>query len=130
MRKVKKEVIKKGKVNTMTKRENFAVLRTMAVSAGNADLVAFIDHEIELLNKKNSYKSSKPTKAQRENADTKEVIMATLGTEPMTISDIQEANEVLGGLSNQKISALLGQLVTDGKVVRTVVKRKAYFALA
>ena len=130
MRKVKKEVIKKGKVNTMTKRENFAVLRTMAVNAGNADLVAFIDHEIELLNKKNSYKSSKPTKAQRENADTKEVIMATLGNEPMTISDIQEANEVLGGLSNQKISALLGQLVTDGKVVRTVVKRKAYFALA
>lgn len=114
----------------MTKRENFAVLRTMAVNAGNADLVAFIDHEIELLNKKNSYKSSKPTKAQRENADTKEVIMATLGNEPMTISDIQEANEILGGLSNQKISALLGQLVTDGKVVRTVVKRKAYFALA
>lgn len=114
----------------MTKRENFAELRTIALNAGKTDLVEFIDHEVELLNKKNSYKSSKPTKNQVANEGIKEVIMATLGDEPMTISDIQDANEELAELSNQKVSALLTDLVNAGKAVRTVVKRKAYFARA
>lgn len=115
---------------TMTKRENFAALRTLAVASKNEELVAFIDHEVELLNKKNSYKSTKPTKTQVENEGTKGIILGVLTSEPMTISDIQEADETLGALSNQKISALLSQLIEDGKVVKTVVKRKAYFAIA
>jgi hypothetical protein len=72
----------------------------------------------------------KPTKTQVANEGIKETIMATLGDEPMTISDIQDANEELAELSNQKVSALLSDLVNAGKVVRTVVKRKAYFARA
>lgn len=114
----------------MTKRENFAELRKLAVASKNEELVAFIDHEVELLNKKNSYKSTKPTKTQRENEDLKVVLVGAMTTEPMTISDIQDADATLGELSNQKISALLTQLIEDGKVVKSVVKRKAYFALA
>ena len=114
----------------MTKRENFAELRKLAVASKNEELVAFIDHEVELLNKKNSYKSTKPTKTQRENEDLKVVLVGALSAEPMTISDIQDADATLGALSNQKISALLTQLIEDGKVVKSVVKRKAYFALA
>jgi hypothetical protein len=114
----------------MTKRENFAELRKLAVASKNEELVAFIDHEVELLNKKNSYKSTKPTKTQRENEDLKVVLVGAMTAEPMTISDIQDADATLGELSNQKISALLTQLIEDGKVVKSVVKRKAYFALA
>ena len=114
----------------MTKRENFAELRKLAVASKNEELVAFIDHEVELLNKKNSYKSTKPTKTQRENEDLKVVLVGAMTAEPMTISDIQDADATLGALSNQKISALLTQLIEDGKVVKSVVKRKAYFALA
>ena len=114
----------------MTKRENFAALRALAVTANDENLIAFIDHEVELLNKKNSYKSSKPTKAQVENEGLISVIATVLTAEPMTISDIQEANEQLGELSNQKISALLSKMIEAGTVVKTVVKRKAYFALA
>ena len=36
----------------MTKRENFTELRTIAIANNRTDLVEFIDHEIELLNKK------------------------------------------------------------------------------
>lgn len=114
----------------MTKKENFAALRTLAVNANDENLIAFIDHEIELLNKKNSYKSTKPTKTQIENEGLISVIATVLTSEPMTISDIQEANEQLGELSNQKISALLSKMIEAGMVVKTVVKRKAYFALA
>jgi hypothetical protein len=114
----------------MTKRENFAALRTLAVNANDENLVAFIDHEVELLNKKNSYKSSKPTKIQVENENLKSIVATVLTHDPMTISDIQDGNEVLGGLSNQKISALLTQMIEAGVVVKTVNKRKAYFALA
>lgn len=114
----------------MTKRENFAELRKLAVASKNEELVAFIDHEVELLNKKNSYKSTKPTKTQRENEDLKVVLVGAMTAEPMTISDIQDADATLGELSNQKISALLTQLIEAGKVVKTVEKRKAYFALA
>lgn len=116
----------------MTKRENFAELRKLAVASKNEELVAFIDHEVELLNKKNSYKSTKPTKTQRENEDLKVVLLGVMSAEPKTISDIQDGDETgtIGALSNQKISALLTQLIEAGKVVKTVEKRKAYFALA
>jgi predicted transcriptional regulator len=40
---------------------------------------------------------------------------------------MQEASEELANLSNQKISALLTQLVKNGKVARVEDKRKALF---
>ena len=43
------------------------------------------------------------------------------------------ADERMAGCSSQKITALLGQLLPetgDGRVVRTVEKKIAYFALA
>lgn len=114
----------------MTKRENYNALR--AIVADNAELVAFIDHEIELLNKKNARRSNKPTAKQVANEDTKGIIVEVLtdAAEPMTISDIVADDPALAGLSTQKVSALLTQLVNDGQVVRTSVKRKSYFAIA
>jgi len=114
----------------MTKRENYTALR--AIVADNADLVAFIDHELELLDRKNAKRSDKPTAKQVANEETKDVILQVLNdaTDPMMISDIIADDPALAGMSTQKVSALLTQLIADGQVVRTVDKRKAYFAIA
>lgn len=106
-----------------TKREYFAELKNIV--ADNADLVAFIDHEVELLDKKNAA-PKKATQKQLENESYKDVILANL-TKPMTCGEIQK--DILGeyDLKNQRVSAILKQLVDDNSIVRTVVKRTAYF---
>ena len=108
-----------------TKREYFSELK--AIVSDNADLVAFIDHEIELLNKKNAAPKA-PTAKQVENEHIKDFILAHL-TAPMTVSEMIKGFLADYGteLSNQRVSAILTQLVEDNAVIRTVVKRKAYF---
>lgn len=100
----------------------------LEIVKGNSDLENFVNHEIELLDKKNLSKA--PTKVQIENESIKETILEVLinSDRKMTISDIQNANEELSSYSNQKISALLTQLVNEKKVERTLEKKKAYFS--
>lgn len=91
----------------------------------------FLARRIELTNKKNANGANKPTKTQLENEGVKAQLIELLNTigEPATITDIQKSSAEMGALSNQKISALLTQLVKAEKVVRTEVKGKAHFAL-
>lgn len=112
----------------MTKRQNFAEIRAIVESVGRADLVAFVDHETELLDRKNV--KSGPTKKQILNDGIKNEILEYMTAEPMTIDTIMELVPSLKNESNQKVSALLTALKNDGKVVRTVIQRKAYFAKA
>ena len=111
----------------VTKRERFEQIK--ALVSNNAELVAFIDHEIELLNKKNS-RSGKPTKTQVENEVIKNIILDTLQTigKPVTVTQLL-ANDELNGLSNQRVSALLTQLKKSDKVVRTVEKKVAFYSI-
>ena len=104
----------------------FTLIR--AEVADNADMVAFIDHEIELLNKKSG--SKKPTATQVANEGLKDIILGVLDTEGMTVSEVLAASDDFAGLSNQKISALLKQLKDEGKVVKETDKRKSVFKLA
>ena len=97
------------------------------------DMQIFVDfllHERELLEKKSS--NSGQTKTQKENEVIKEKIVATLKElgRPVMITELQEANAELANFSNQKISALLTQLVNSKVVNRVVDKKKAYFTLA
>ena len=115
----------------MTKKETINLL--IDVLMGNKeveDMQIFIDflvHERELLEKKSS--NSGQTKTQKENEVIKEKIMATLKEldKYATITDIQEANAELGAYSNQKISALLKQLVDNKEISKMIDKKKAYF---
>lgn len=110
----------------VTKKEYFGMLRELV--ADNAELTAFIDHEVELLNKKSN--KSGATKTQKENEGTKAIIVEVLGTaDKMTITEMQNANEELKALSNQKISALLTQLVNAKQVKREKDKKTTYFKL-
>ena len=96
-----------------------------------ADALEFIDERIAITEKKNANGGErKPTKTQLENEGVKNTILAVLSTEPMCIGDMQKASAEMAEFSNQKISALLSQLLKAGKVVRTEVKGKAFFALA
>lgn len=109
----------------MTKREVInAMLNDVAIK-GNADYVAYLENELALVIKKNTYKSSKPTKTQIENEALKDEILKVLD-KPMTATEIGS----LVGISVNKASALLSQLKDDNSVVREVIKRKAYFSKA
>lgn len=114
----------------VTKREMLGRIKAVAEVAANEEMVAFIDHEIELLDKKSANK--KPSKTEEANAVLREEIVEVLGNSdaPMTASDVLKGSEMFEGMSNQKISALLRQLVNDGKVVKATDKRKTVFSLA
>lgn len=115
----------------VTKMDNFKAIADVLANAGRADLVEVMNHEMELLAKKNAYKSTKPTATQKANENIKVDILNVLTAEPnrlFTATEIVKA--VNPELSNQRISALVNQLVDEGKVVKTVDKRKSYFSLA
>ncbi len=72
----------------------------------------------------------KPTKAQKANEELKVIVFECLGADPQTVTEIMGQDERLSVLSNQKVSALVNALVDEGKAVKTVEKRKSYFAKA
>ena len=97
------------------------------------DALTFIDGRIEQVEKKNAAGGErKPTKTQIANEGVKATIVEVLrnADKPMTITDMQKNFPELADLSNQKVSALVRQLIADGKVVKTEDKRKSYFSLA
>lgn len=110
----------------MTKRDYFNRILAYAHDEDKE----FILHELDLLAKKNSGER-KPTANQVANESIKETIVSVLSNGgAMTIGQICKADESFADLSSQKVSALVRQLVLDGKVVREEVKRVAYFSLA
>lgn len=80
---------------------------------------------------KRNNSEKKPTKVQQENESLKAHLLETLATldKAVTVSELMEADEVFGAMSNQKVASLVRALVNDGKVERTEEKRKAYFSL-
>lgn len=111
----------------MTKKEMFTAIRE--VVADNAEMTAFIDHEIELLVKKSSAER-KPTKVQLENAHFKEIILAYL-TEADTarcIKELQAEITEISGLSNQRVTHLMTALVNENKVTKEYVKKTPYYS--
>ena len=109
----------------MTKREMFEMIK--ANHNLSTDEIAFIDHELELLAKKNSAEK-KPTAVQVANEGIKADILDGMEIgKKYTITDLMKEIPACAELSNQRVSALVRQLVTDGAVERTEEKRKAYF---
>ena len=117
-------------VKKLTKKDKFNALLSIAEVKSNADLVEFITHEIELLDKKNSAEK-KPTAQQTANDSIKAAILANMEEgKRYTITDLIKSVPECADLTNQRVSALVRQLVDDKVVVRTEDKRKAYFSLA
>lgn len=80
--------------------------------------------------KKNSAER-KPTATQTANAGFKVAIEngMELGKK-YTITDLMKSISELADLSNQRVSAIVRQMVESGTLVREEIKRKAYFFLA
>lgn len=115
----------------MTKREMFVAIANVAEVAANEEMMTFINHEIDLLDARKNNKSKGMTKTQKANEEVKAVIADVLAQaeEKMTVTEML-ADERLAGFTNQKISALLRQMVEANKVVKTIEGKKAYFEAA
>ena len=73
----------------------------------------------------------KPTPTQTENANFKSEILAFLADgNKYTVSDLMKGIPSIADLSNQRVSAIVRQLVVSGEVTRVEENRKAYFQLA
>ena len=119
------------KVKKATKKEMFKKLIELAQENERTDLIEFCEHEIELLNKKAS--ASGQTKTQAENEKIKIVIAEELTriARAVTISELIKESESLGQYSNQKLSALLKQMVENDKTVTKIIdKKKSLFTIA
>ena len=115
--------------NKITKREVINAMLANEVISANSTWVAYLENELALIEKKAANKKS--TKTQEENKGIKSVILDTLASIGSgTITDIQNANSDLAKLSNQKVSALVRQLMETGEVVKTTDKKKSIFSLA
>ena len=115
-----------------TKRDRFNALLAIPAVAEDAELVEFINHEIELLDKKNTAER-KPTAKQVENAGFKADILAWMEPNTKYLSaDVAKGvpSIIAAGISVNRVTAMLTQLVNDGAVIRTEDKRKSYYSLA
>jgi hypothetical protein len=95
--------------------------------------VAYLQNELELLKKKAENK--KATKNQTENIEIKaDILQVMVNMPPSTATEIMNAVkstdvEKYVTITNQRVSALLKQLIEDNKVVKSVDKKVSKFAL-
>mgnify|MGYP002513117373 CR=1 FL=1 len=111
----------------MTKRDYFN--RILSNYPLTSDEIAFINHELELLDRKNVSGDKKPTATQIENERLKNAIVEFLSASgnAYTVTDMIKACENLADLTNQKVSRLANDLVDENRIVKFSEKRKTYF---
>lgn len=116
-----------------TKKEMFAMVMALveSVECGEKEeMVNFLAHEIELLEKKRS--NTGQTKTQKENEGLMVQLTEALAEvgKPVTITEFQNlSGSEVATLSNQKLSALLKKLIETGEVHKKVIKKKTYFSI-
>ena len=95
------------------------------------DAVAFIKSEMALLAKKNA-SDRKPTATQEANVKYRNLIIEFLSMQDSgkTCTEIAKGVDELSEFNNQKIAALMRQLVEAGKVTKATVKGKSIFSVA
>lgn len=128
--------------NKMTNKEMFNVLiavisavgipEGVVTSATPDELIAFLNGKVEQLDKKaNTVTKADKAKAELNAAIANDILtgLATLD-KPVKISDLIKGYEPLSGYSTQKLTPIMTKLVTDGKVIKSVVKRETIYSLA
>lgn len=109
----------------VTIKEQFVEVAEVLRGIDREDLATFIDGRIEVLDKKTANK--KATAKQEENEVLKGEILTLMATDKDKMFTVGELIKTFG-VSSQKMSALLTQMVNAGTVVRTVEKKVAYFS--
>ena len=112
----------------MTKREHFELIKSKYNL--DAEDVAFIDHELDLLAKKNvsSTGEKKLTPTQKANESLKADILSCMdeGTQ-YGIDEMIKTFPCCAELSTSKVTAMMTQLIKAKLVERITDKRKSYF---
>lgn len=126
----------------LTKKENFENLLKIEEVKNNIELVKFINHEIDLLNRKSANRKLGTAKSSKQNEEIMQKIKEVLAkqNEPIMIKDLLKNTELsaytyedrdeIKTLTSQKISALIKKMLDNGEVKRTVEKSNAYFSIA
>ena len=110
----------------ITKAQKFAMLKAIPAVQANPILVEFIEHELELLAKKNSAEK-KLTAQQVANAGIADAIVNAMEDGVLyTITDLIKTVPACAELTNQRVSAIVRGLIGI-RVERVEEKRKAYF---
>lgn len=113
----------------VTKADRFNELLTL-IPSDRSDLIEFVNHELDLLTRKNSGEK-KPTKTAQEHNALMEKVLAQMPTgEAHTVTEWQgmiPEISLANGVSNQKASRVLNDLEKAGKVVKEPDKRKMTF---
>ena len=113
----------------ITKKEMFALIAKEV--AHNEEMVAFIKHEIELLDKKKGSVNSKKVAEQTREEEIVKAVLSALGRKVTVTEMLNSSMELLAELkTNQKVSAVLKRLSEKGEVVKTVEKKVSYFSIA
>lgn len=123
----------------LTKKDHFNALLAIEEVSANPVLVAFIEHELELLAKKNAA-DRKPTATQVANEGIREAILDFMEENTLyTVSELIKKVPACADLSQSKVSAILrsmlvvtvnGECNPNGTIERIAEKGKAYFRLA
>lgn len=116
--------------NKITQKDYYNEIIALANANGRADLAEFAQGRIDALAKKAGTK--KPTKTQEANVGVKNTIVDTLAQagKALTVTEIIGTGALPEGTSNQKVTALLRQLVDEGAVTKTTEKKVSRFAVA
>ena len=116
-----------NKTTKLTKKDKFEMLAKLPAVQSDPVLSEFIAHEMELLAKKNSAEK-KPTAQQVANVGIQTAILNGMEVgKAYTVTDLIKSVPECADLTNQRVSALVRQMVDGGSVERFEEKRKAYF---
>lgn len=109
-----------------TKKENFEALREIVEglemeATEQEDMLAFIDKQIETLDKRAEAAVKRAEKKKAESDELTEAIFGMIGDEPITVDDIV-TNFADEEVTRNKVTARLGKLVKAGRVIKDTVK--------
>ena len=120
-------------VEKITKRQKFEMLK--ALVADNAMLVEFIDHEIELLDKKKSNGNAKANEKMDSQVTLVYNALVSVGravtaSELIAETDLSALANEEGVVSTAKVTSYLQKLLPTGKVANYKDKKKSYYKVA
>ena len=113
----------------LTKRDHFNALLELDAVKGNEQLTEFINHELELLDRKNQSKGEKKlTPQQMANIAIGENVVEYLRdiADKRTITAIIKEMG-LEDVSNQRLTHIMSDLIANNLVEKIVEKRVSYF---
>jgi len=112
--------------NRKTKKEYFEDLRNLVIDciendAECEDMLAFIDNEMELLEKRKASAAKRAEKKKQESDALTDRIYALLDEDLITVDEILEELDD-EEVTRNKVTARLGKLVKAGKVEKETIK--------